>query len=182
VETFYELAAKFEDTMMCTVREVGKVKRALSEQARVFSAMGVMVFIIASASFAFSQTQAGGEIQEITDLEHQRASAVVHRDTDFLDKITASDSIRITPTGALETKAQLLSQLTSGSVTYSAIDVDQLSVNVYGATAVVTGRSAVRGQRDGKPFQGTWRFSRVWIRKEGRWQEVLFQLTQIREP
>jgi len=148
-----------------------------------FFVHGVLVTVmVASASWGFAQVDRSGEIAEITQLERQRALAVVHRDLEFLDKITAADSMRILPTGALESKADLLSKLKSGEVTYSAIDVDQLSVKVYDGAAVATGRSAAQGQAHGKAFQARWRFSRVWIRKDSGWQEVMFQLTPLQEP
>jgi ketosteroid isomerase-like protein len=122
------------------------------------------------------------ESQTITDLEHRRANAVIHRDLAELDKITSRDSVRILPTGALETKSQLLSDLKAGVLTYDSIDVGEISVRIYGDIAVVTGRSEFRGKRDGKPFAGRCRFSRIWKRGNSGWQETLFQLTPISSP
>lgn len=136
-----------------------------------------LTFLPFPKSFANSDS----DTKQITELEHQRAAAVVDRDTAFLDKMTAADSVRILPTGAIETKSQLLTELSSGAVTYTSIDVDQLSVKVYGDAAVATGRSVFRGQNHGKPFDGRCRFSRVWRKTPNGWQEVLFQLTAIRE-
>jgi hypothetical protein len=155
-----------------------------SRQRKLWQTLQLLVLMLVSASYAFPQFQSGSsrEIEEITELEQRRAAAVVHRDTDFLDKVTATDSVRILPTGIFETKLQLLSQLKSGALTSSSIDVDHLSVKTYGQTAGVTGRSVFKGQRDGKPFDGRCEFSRVWLKKHGGWQEVLFQLTPIREP
>jgi hypothetical protein len=65
--------------------------------------------------------------------------------------MTATDSVRIFPTGVLETKSDFLTQLKSGGLTFSSIDMDQLVVKLY-HIAVVTGRSAFEGQRKGKPF------------------------------
>ena len=121
------------------------------------------------------------DAQQLTELEQRRADAVVRRDTTFLNKITAEDSVRILPSGGLETKSQLLAQLNSGTVTYTSIVVDQVSVKLYGDTALVTGKSVFRGQRGGKPFGGSCRFSRVWRKDLNGWQEVLFQLTPITE-
>jgi len=144
----------------------------------------VLILMLVCASCVFSQSKLGpsSQVKEITELEQQRAAAVVHRDTDFLDKSTAPDSIRILPTGVLETKSQLLGDLKSGVLNYSSIDVDEVSVKIYGNTAVVAGRSEFRGQRNGKPFDGRCRFSRIWINRNGAWQEVLFQLTPLWEP
>ena len=137
------------------------------------------VLLVLSAAYAMSQSLSSRQVEEIIELEHRRATAVVHRDTEFLDKITAPDSVRILPTGTLESKSQLLSDLRSGAVTYTSINVDQLSIKLFSQTAVATGRSAFRGERGGKPFQGRCRFSRVWMKRQGTWQEVLFQLTPI---
>lgn len=131
---------------------------------------------------AQSEGVLNAQSQEITDLEQRRAAAVVHRDINLLDTMTAADSVRILPTGSLETKSQLLSELKSGELTYDAISVDELSVKSYGNTALVTGRSEFRGQRKGKPFMGRCRFSRVWVKRDARWEEVLFQLTPLSEP
>ncbi len=164
---------------MRAVQGVRNLKLGWASEAKLWRTLLVVHFLIASASSAFPQTSTGSQREEIMNLESQRATAVVHRDTDFLDNITAGDSVRILPAGALQSKAEFLAQLKSGSVTYTSIDVYDLSVTVYGTTAVVTGRSLVQGESNGKTFGGTWRFSRVWVRKEGRWQEVLFQVTPI---
>jgi ketosteroid isomerase-like protein len=129
-----------------------------------------------------SLASSGSDAQQVTQLEQRRADAVVRRDTALLNKITAEDSVRILPSGSVETKSQLLTQLNSGTVTYNSIVVDQLTVKLYGDTAVVTGKSVFRGQKEGKPFAGRCRFSRIWRKDLNGWQEVLFQLTPITEP
>jgi|SRR5690242_873781 len=141
---------------------------AAQNARRKLRTLGILIVMLAGASGAFSQSEpsSSGQAKEITELEQRRAAVVVHRDIDFLDKITAPDSVRILPTGILETKSQLLSDLKSGVLIYSSIDVDELSVNIYGNTAVVAGRSAFQGQRDGKPFKGRCRFSRAWVNKD----------------
>jgi hypothetical protein len=115
----------------------------------------------------------------IKELELRRAHAVVHLEIDLLDKITADESVRISPTGEKGTKSQLLTSLKSGETTYSSISVDELTVRIYGNAALVTGRSDFQGQRSGKPFVGRCRFSRVWVKNGENWQEVMFQLTPV---
>jgi ketosteroid isomerase-like protein len=67
-----------------------------------------------------------------------------------------------------------------GRTKYDAFEVDDLRVRVYGDTAVVTGRSTPRG-RDarGQEMHGRYRFLRVWVKRDGRWQVVAFQGTRI---
>lgn len=147
--------------------------------------MGIVVLLILISFLSlFGQSDSSlndSQVQVITELAKRRAAAVVDRDVDLLDKITSADSVRISPVAEMGAKAQLLAELKSGTVTYSSINVDELSVRIYGNTAVVTGRSAFQGQREGKQFKSQCRFSRVWVKSRTDWQEILFQLTPISE-
>jgi hypothetical protein len=88
-----------------------------------------LILLLFSAAGGYAQSKSPEK--QIRELEQQRAAAVVHKDVNFLDKITAADSVRISARGELETKSQLLSQLKSGELTYKTIKVDQLSVTVF---------------------------------------------------
>jgi len=44
---------------------------------------------------------------------------------------------------------------------------------------VVTGRSNPKGTIDGKDVSGPIRFTRVYVKRNGNWQSVLFQQTRI---
>jgi hypothetical protein len=153
------------------------MSRSFRERAGV-----VLLFLAVPMLSVICQPSFGepANVQElIKELELRRAHAVVHREIDLLDKITADESVRISPIGEQGTKAQLLTSLKSGETTYSSISVDDLTVRIYGNAALVTGRSDFQGQRSGKPFGGHCRFSRVWVKNGENWQEVLFQLTPV---
>jgi hypothetical protein len=64
-----------------------------------------------------------------------------------------TNSIRILPGDVLETQSQLLADLKSGVLTYSSIDVDELSL---------AGRH-FRARETAKRFSGRCRFARVWV-------------------
>jgi hypothetical protein len=173
-----------KDTLRDRLARYRQIKLSVVRRTR-WKTLGAMLLIVASVNCLLAQSELGSSrnpTQEITDLEKRRAAAVVHRDIHLLDTMTASDSVRILATGAVETKSQLLSELKSGDLTYDSINVDDLSVKLYGNTVVVTGISEFRGQRKGTPFRGRCRFSRVWLRSGSGWQEILFQLTALPEP
>ena len=70
-----------------------------------------------------------------------------------------------------------------GRTAYEALEVEDLAVRIYGETAVVTGRSIPKGRTTkGEPIRGQYRFLRVWVQRDGRWQAVAFQGTRIAEP
>jgi len=55
-------------------------------------------------------------------------------------------------------------------------------VRLYGDVAVVTGRATPKGIADGREFGEPIRYSRVYVKRDGRWQVVLFQQTRIANP
>ena len=56
---------------------------------------------------------------------------------------------------------------------------DDVRVRVYGDAAVATGRIRSEGTFRGQPRGGRTRFTRVFVRRGGRWQLVANQLTPI---
>ena len=116
-------------------------------------------------------------IREIVDMERQAKEASLHRDADFSQKTLAEDYVAITPLGQVTTKQDTLSARKSGQLRYDTINVTNMVVRVYGDTAVVTARADVKGHQLGEDFSGPYRYTRVWVRRSGRWQTVSYQAT-----
>jgi len=116
---------------------------------------------------------------EIKKMEMERAAAAVKADTATLERMTADDYTFINRRGQLLTKAETMSRLKSGDIKLTANDVSDLKVRVYGNTAVVNGRVDVKGTMAGKDSSGPVLFTRVYVKKDGRWQSVAFQQTPI---
>jgi ketosteroid isomerase-like protein len=116
-------------------------------------------------------------IRQIVDLERQAKEASLHRDPDFCQRTLAEDYVGITPLGQVATKQDVLRARRSGQLRYETIDVSEMVVRVYGDTAVVTARADVKGHQLGEDFSGPYRYTRVWIRRSGRWETVSYQAT-----
>jgi ketosteroid isomerase-like protein len=116
-------------------------------------------------------------IREIIDMERQAKEASLHRDAEFSEKTLADDYVAITPLGQVTTKKDTLSARKSGQLRYESIDVTDMVVRVYGDTAIVTARADVKGHQLGEDFSGPYRYTRVWVRRAGRWQTVSYQAT-----
>jgi hypothetical protein len=119
-------------------------------------------------------------IRQILDLERQSKDAAVHRDPDFSSRTLADDYLAITPLGQVITKADTVAARKSGQLRYDSIEISDMVVRVYGSTAVVTARADVRGRDLGEEFNGPYRFTRVWVRRNGHWQAVTYQATVTR--
>lgn len=116
-------------------------------------------------------------IRQIVDLERQTKDASLHRDVDFCQRTLADDYVGITPLGQVSTKQDVLSARKSGQLRYETIDITEMVVRVYGDTAVVTARADVKGHQLGEDFSGPYRYTRIWIRRAGRWETVSYQQT-----
>ena len=80
------------------------------------------------------------------------------------------------------TRRQLLDELESGELKYSKLETNSVTVSVYGDTAVVTGKSTAKGSINGIELKGPVMFTRVYVKKNGKWQSVAFQQTPIVAP
>jgi ketosteroid isomerase-like protein len=116
-------------------------------------------------------------IREILDMERQSKEASLRRDADFPQRALADDYVAISPLGQITTKKEALSARRNGQLRYDTIDVSDMVVRLYGDTAVVTARMDVKGHQLGEDFSGPYRYTRVWVRRSGRWQAVSYQAT-----
>ncbi|MGA8216447.1 MAG: nuclear transport factor 2 family protein [Candidatus Sulfotelmatobacter sp.] len=116
-------------------------------------------------------------IRQIIDMERQAKEASLRRDADFSQRTLAEDYVAITPLGMVTTKQENISARRSGQLRYESINVSDMVVRLYGDTAVVTARADVKGHQLGEDFSGPYRYTRVWVRRNGRWQTVSYQAT-----
>src|SRR3954464_11885777 len=105
-------------------------------------------------------------------LDNERIQAQIHADATALDRIYAADFLGVGPSGTVRTKPQVISDFTSGDLRFQSITTDDVQVRVYGNAAVETGRSTMDGQDKGKTVPRDTRFTRVWIKQQGRWRLV----------
>jgi ketosteroid isomerase-like protein len=111
-------------------------------------------------------------IAALGQLDRERIQAQIGADAAALDRLYAEDFIGIGPSGTARTKAQVIADFTSGNLRFQSITTDDVRWRVYGDTAVETGRSTLIGQDRGKAVPPDNRFTRVWVRRQHRWQLV----------
>ena len=119
------------------------------------------------------RTQTERVVEAIRKLDNERIQAQIHADVPVLDRIYSDDFIGVGPSGTVRTKPQVIADFTSGDLKFQSITTDEVQIRVYANTAVETGLSTMIGQDKGKAVPRDNRFTRVWIRKQGRWRLVL---------
>ena len=147
-----------------------------------------VVFIILGFAFArvfwnanvFAGSAADKSKEEIRALELARNEAIVHGDAAALERMTSDDYTFITLRGELRTKAEIVKGFSTGAFKYASREISDLNIRVYGDAAVVTGRSTQEGAENGKDYSGDYRFTRVYIKQNGRWLTVALQATLLK--
>lgn len=107
------------------------------------------------------------------------ADAMVKADLVALANTYADDYVFTDPTGRVSHKAELLDSFRRGVIKIRSQEISDVQVNIYGDVAVETGKLVSQATRDGEDSGGTFRFTRVWVNRNGRWQTVAFQETRV---
>jgi len=141
-------------------------------------ALVMAVLVLTATSIALAQKQSVNRDQRssveqaIKQLDAERIRAQIGADAAALDRIYADDFIGVGPSGTVRTKAQVISDFTSGDLKFQSIVTDEVQVRVYENAAVETGLSTMSGQDKGKAVPRDTRFTRVWVKQDARWRLV----------
>jgi len=97
-----------------------------------------------------------------------------------LDQVLAHDFILIDViSGSEVTRSSLLAVIGSGQVKFESIEPADNRVRLYKTTAVVTGRTRMKGRLGDAPFVASSRYTHVFVMDKGEWRLVAAQGTQI---
>ena len=141
-------------------------------------ALVMAVLVLTATSIALAQKQSVNRDQRssveqaIRQLDNERIQAQIGADAVALNRIYADDFIGVGPSGTVRTKAQVISDFTSGELKFQSITTDEVQVRVYENTAVEIGLSTMIGQDKGKAVPRDTRFTRVWVKQQGHWRLV----------
>src|ERR1700740_2427560 len=138
----------------------------------------IAALALTATSIALGQKQGasrdnGSSVEQaIRQLDNERIQAQIGADAVALDRIYADDFVGVGPSGTVRTKTQVITDFTSGDLKFRSITTDEVQVRVYENTAVETGLSTMVGQDKGKAVPRDTRFTRVWVKQQGRWRLV----------
>jgi Domain of unknown function (DUF4440) len=109
-------------------------------------------------------------------------AALISANLDSLDSLLVEDFILIDVlSGAEITKPMLLAAVGSSQLKFDAIEPVESRLRLYAAnTAVVTGRTELRGRVGEAAFTASSRYTHVFISQDGGWMLASAQGTQIR--
>lgn len=138
--------------------------------------------ILAAAVPAVPRAQRHEYRREIDQMEEAWRAAMLKGNSAAMDALLADDYTAITAKGAIQTKAQALEGLRSGSLQLSDLTISDRKVRIYGSTAVVTSVAELTGSRNDQEISGRYRYTRVYVRNSlGQWKIVSFETSRIQE-
>jgi uncharacterized protein (TIGR02246 family) len=123
--------------------------------------------------------------REVLALENEQVQDVFKGDAEALDRVYADDIAYTYANGELVSKSQALANIRSGKNKLFVPNHDDIRVQVYGDTVVLTGRtqSTLRCcDEKATSLKVHSRFTKVYVKLDGRWQMVVHQTTPITNP
>jgi ketosteroid isomerase-like protein len=138
--------------------------------------------ILVEAGFLMGKTS---EMKrELNALAADRAffEALISRDAHALDELLTDDFVLIDVLrGGEIPKPALLAAVGAGQVKFEAIEPSENRVRKFASTAIVTGRTQMRGRAGETPFAARSRYTHVYVEQDGRLRLAAAQGTPIVE-
>lgn len=113
--------------------------------------------------------------QELRRVNDEWAKALAQRDRAALDRIMADDFMFAYPFEG-DDKEQFIADIVAGEVRVESLEPHDATVRVYGGAGVIFGSETANWQYRDRDFSGTYKFFRMYAKRQGRWQIVTLHL------
>ena len=143
-----------------------------------FQAEAMLFVSLAGAASLFAAAQVTEKDkraeQEVRQLNAEEVQAFLQKDPKTMARLWSDDFVVTNPLNRFVNKQQVLGMVESGFLVITSYDRQIEYARVYGDTVIVAGREMVVWG-GGMPNAGKserLRFTGVWMRQGGRWQQV----------
>jgi hypothetical protein len=154
--------------------------RAKAARTGAVIALAALLLVSGSADLRAQASAAGTTAEDsVRAVELARGQALLRADTVTLSRMIADEFTEVSRLGTLRTRAANLREIAAGVLRLTSVRYDSLTVRLYGDVAVLQGIADNTGSYGGMPFSGRIRYTRVFVRRDGRWQAVTMQQTTM---
>jgi Domain of unknown function (DUF4440) len=153
---------------------------SMSWRRRVGVAVVASVLTLGVAGTSGAQATSNPAAEDsVRSLEIARGEALMHGDTVALSRMTAAEFNELTRFGTVRPRAANMRDVSSGMLHLLTVRYDSLTVRIYVDVAILQGIADNTGTMGGVAFSGRIRYTRVFVRRDGRWQAVTMQHTPM---
>jgi hypothetical protein len=137
------------------------------------------MLLIAVSAFGQAPGSAKDLQQQLLDIEKKIAVANNECDYDYFRRIEAKEFIFTDSAGQVSTRDEDLAGEKDCKKTDYKHEFDEPRLLRYPEVVVFNARHTISGQRNGKDFRASIRFTDVFVWREGRWQLVAGHSSRI---
>ncbi|MDF1739129.1 MAG: nuclear transport factor 2 family protein [Verrucomicrobiales bacterium] len=142
-----------------------------------------LLFFLAPSRADTWNDSSSESVKEFTALNTRLTAAYEAEDVATLRTLLAEDHIHNNVFGSVMDKTTFLNDIESGVLEFVKYDTPELKWIVGKEFAIATGLIEAEAIRGGKPVPATkFRFTRVFVLRDGQWKVLLFQNTMEGNP
>jgi uncharacterized protein (TIGR02246 family) len=122
--------------------------------------------------------------EEVRRLNREEVEAFLHKDARAMARLWSDDFVVTNPLNKFVNKQQVLGMVESGMLVITVYQRRIEYVRVYGDTVIVAGSEDVTwgGRMPNAGKLEHLRFTAIWMRQQGRWQEVARHANIVPQP
>jgi ketosteroid isomerase-like protein len=135
------------------------------------------VLAMLAAAPAYSQSPNAAE-QAVLKAYRALDQAQFKKDRAVMERLMADDYVYTHSNGAVNDKAADIKETMSEDIKWTGTKDDDVKVRMYGNVGVVTGQVTLTGSAK-HYVAGTRRFTEIWVKRGGHWQNVGGQTTLV---
>jgi ketosteroid isomerase-like protein len=118
-------------------------------------------------------------VTTLTRQAHAWDAAIIRKDMPAVAANMAPDYRHIRDNGAVSDGAGFLGFIGSPKLVINPYAVDDLDVRLYGDVALLSGTTRMTGSYDGAPFKSYYRYTDVYVKRDGQWRVASVQITAL---
>ena len=127
-------------------------------------------------------TVVAGDTEEAVRMaEENWAEAVTSTDFATMKEIYSDDLIYAHSTGVIESKAEYLDKLKTGSQKYDLIDHQKTTIKIFADSAIAHSIVRMKGTSKGQPFDSKLMMLHLWVKQGGKWRLAAHQTTKLED-
>jgi ketosteroid isomerase-like protein len=135
-----------------------------------------ILMLCALTSSMFGGTPKPDAKNAVLAAEQGFVNAVLKRDKAALEKLLADDLVYVHSSSKVESKADVIQVISSGSTEYESIEFKDTNVRQYGDVVITTHKATIKTKQTGVANLFV---THVWVKNKGGWQFASRQASRL---